>query len=136
MKTKHILSLALAAVALSSCGDFLTRDPEDTVTDVPSFWNNESNIRTSVIYLYTDYFKGYNSGWGRSDYYCDTNVADWTDDNAQEGATMFTKVAPTTASTITANDPTSPWDFDNVRTINKLIANVGASTLGDEAKNH
>lgn len=136
MKLKNIMYLALAVVSLSSCGDFLTRDPEDTVTDVPSFWNNESNIRTSVIYLYTDYFKGYCSGWTRSDYYFDTNVADWVDDNAQQSATMFTKVAPASANGITANDPVSPWDFDNVTTINKLIANVEASTLGDEAKNH
>lgn len=136
MKLKNIMYFVLAVVSLSSCGDFLTREPEDTVTDVPSFWNNESNIRTSVIYLYTDYFKGYSSGWTRSDYYFDTNVADWVDDNAQQNATMFTKVAPASANDITNNDPVSPWDFDNVTTINKLIANVEASTLDDEAKNH
>lgn len=56
MKSKYIIGLVLVASTLSSCGDFLTRDPEDTVTDVPSFWDNESNIRTSVIDLYGDYF--------------------------------------------------------------------------------
>lgn len=94
MKSKYIISLAFAALSMSSCGDFLTREPEDTVTDIPSFWNNEDNIRSSVYNLYTDYFVGYNSGWSRSDFFYDTRVADWNDDNAQEKATMFTKVAP------------------------------------------
>lgn len=136
MKTKYILCIALGALALSSCNDYLTRDPEDTVTDLPSFWNNESNIRTSVINLYTDYFKGYNSGWNRSDYFDETNIADWTDDNAQQEATMFTKVAPAKADDKDAENPTSPWYFTNVTTINKIIERVTTSTLDDEAKNH
>lgn len=136
MKSKYIIGLVLVASTLSSCGDFLTRDPEDTVTDVPSFWDNESNIRTSVIDLYGDYFVGYNTSWNRSDFFAETNVADWNDDNAQQVATMFTKVAPSTADGIDATDPTSPWDFTNVTTINKLIAHVKASNLDSEAKKH
>ncbi len=136
MKSKYIISLALAALSMSSCGDFLTREPEDTVTDIPSFWNNEDNIRSSVYNLYTDYFVGYNSGWSRSDFYYDTRVADWNDDNAQEKATMFTKVAPTTADGASDANPASPWDFTNVTIVNKLLAKVQASSLNDEAKNH
>lgn len=136
MKSKYIIGLVLTSLTLSSCGDFLTRDPEDTATDIPSFWNNESNIRTSVIDLYGNYFVGYNTGWNRSDYFAETNVADWNDDNAQQVATMFTKVAPSTADGIDAENPTSPWDFTNVTTINKLIAHVQASNLSNEAKNH
>ena len=95
----NILSAGLllaTAVSFSSCDDFLTRDPQDTVTDVPSFWNNEENLRTSFLDYYTYFFPGYRSSWSRADNFAETNVADWTDDNAQEVATLFTKVAPTT----------------------------------------
>ncbi len=129
MKTK-ILTLAMLSLTLVSCDDFLTREPLDTVTDVPSFWNDETNIRTEVLNLYTTYFPGYRSGWSRADNFAETNVADWTDDNAQAKATFFTKVAPTTATAATA------WSFSDVRSINLLIQRVSTSTLAEEAKNH
>ena len=47
MKTK-ILSILIAVMAFSSCEDFLTRPPMDTVTDTPEFWNNEDNYRTMI----------------------------------------------------------------------------------------
>lgn len=128
MKTK-ILTIALLSLALTSCDDYLTRDPMDTVTDKQEFWNSESNIRSSVYDLYTTYFPGYRSSWERADFYSQTNVADWTDDNAQQQATFFTKVAPTTAAS-------SSWNFDDLRTINLIINRVENSALGDEPKNH
>lgn len=78
----NILSAGLllaTAVSFSSCDDFLTRDPQDTVTDVPSFWNNEENLRTSFLDYYTYFFPGYRSSWERADNFAETNVADWTD---------------------------------------------------------
>ena len=66
----NILSAGLllaTAVSFSSCDDFLTRDPQDTVTDVPSFWNNEENLRTSFLDYYTYFFPGYRSSWERAD---------------------------------------------------------------------
>lgn len=127
----NILSAGLllaTAVSFSSCDDFLTRDPQDTVTDVPSFWNNEENLRTSFLDYYTYFFPGYRSGWNRADNFAETNVADWTDDNAQEVATLFTKVAPTTDA---AN-----WDFEKIRNMNLLLSRIQSSSLGEEAKNH
>lgn len=127
----NILSAGLllaTAVSFSSCDDFLTRDPQDTVTDVPSFWNNEENLRTSFLDYYTYFFPGYQSGWNRADNFAETNVADWTDDNAQEVATLFTKVAPTTDA---AN-----WDFEKIRNMNLLLSRIQSSSLGEEAKNH
>ena len=106
----NILSAGLllaTAVSFSSCDDFLTRDPQDTVTDVPSFWNNEENLRTSFLDYYTYFFPGYRSSWERADNFAETNVADWTDDNAQEEATLFTKVAPTTDA--------DNWNFEKIR---------------------
>lgn len=125
---KYISILMVVLLALSSCTDFLTRDPKDTVTDTSDFWNSEDNIRTSLYGFYTTYFPGYRSDWERADWYSETDVADWTDDNAQEAATFFTKVAPAT--------DTDNWSFTNVRSINTIINRVGASNLSTEAKNH
>ncbi len=127
----NILSAGLllaTAVSFSSCDDFLTRDPQDTVTDVPSFWNNEENLRTSFLDYYTYFFPGYRSSWERADNFAETNVADWTDDNAQEVATLFTKVAPTTDA--------YNWNFEKIRNMNLLLSRIQSSTLGEEAKNH
>ena len=127
----NILSAGLllaTAVSFSSCDDFLTRDPQDTVTDVPSFWNNEENLRTSFLDYYTYFFPGYRSGWNRADNFAETNVADWTDDNAQEVATLFTQVAPTTDA--------DNWDFEKIRNMNLLLSRIQSSSLGEEAKNH
>ena len=127
----NILSAGLllaTAVSFSSCDDFLTRDPQDTVTDVPSFWNNEENLRTSFLDYYTYFFPGYRSSWERADNFAETNVADWTDDNAQEVATLFTKVAPTTDA--------DNWNFEKIRNMNLLLSRIQSSTLGEEAKNH
>lgn len=127
----NILSAGLllaTAVSFSSCDDFLTRDPQDTVTDVPSFWNNEENLRTSFLDYYTYFFPGYRSSWERADNFAETNVADWTDDNAQEVATLFTKVAPTSDA--------GNWNFEKIRNMNLLLSRIQSSTLGEEAKNH
>ena len=127
----NILSAGLllaTAVSFSSCDDFLTRDPQDTVTDVPSFWNNEENLRTSFLDYYTYFFPGYRSTWQRADNFAETNVADWTDDNAQEVATLFTKVAPTSDA--------DNWNFEKVRNMNLLLSRIQSSSLGEEAKNH
>lgn len=126
MKTK-ILSLLLAAMAFVSCEDFLTRPPMDTVTDTPEFWNNEENYRTMMWAFYDIYFDGYKSGWTRTNWFAETNVADWVDDNAQKSPTSFTKVAPTSGG---------GWSFTYVRRYNQLIDCVSNSTLPDEAKNH
>lgn len=133
----RILGLFFVALVLGACEDFLTRDPMDTVTDTPDFWNNEENIRTSVYAFYDIYFEGYRSGWERADWFSETNIADWTDDNAQKEATFFTKVAPAseTDNTSTKKDERT-WTFSYVRKINVLIDRIQQAGLNAEAKNH
>lgn len=128
MKNIKIFSLFILSLLMFSCDDFLTRDTLDEITDTPEFWNNENNIRTYTIGLYDQFFEGYRTGWSRADWFAETNVADWNDDNAQKAATMFTKIAP-------ATDDTN-WKFDNVRRINVLIDRVQNSKLEAETKNH
>src|SRR5690554_5312626 len=125
---KRINLLFTTALILFGYEDYLTRDPLDTITDTPAFWNNENNIRTAAAGLYDQYFEGWRSGWSRTDWYAETNVADWTDDNAQRVATYITKVTPSTDGT--------NWSFTNLRRVNMLLDRVGKSpALSEEAKN-
>lgn len=136
MKYK-IFALASIALMLCSCNDFLSSGAKDKIEDNPDFWNDEGNIRTSFFKYYDLYFEGYNSGWSRSDWFYNTNVADWTDDNAQEAATTFTKVAPPaeTDASATKKDERN-WTFSYVREFNTLINKISASKLDKEAKEH
>lgn len=126
MKRK-IFGLLLLAMSLGSCEDFLTRLPMDTITDSEAFWNDENNLRTVSFGLYDEYFEGYRTGWSRADWFAETDVADWVDDNAQRTATHFTKVAPATGG---------GWSFSLLRRINIMIARIHETSLPEEAKNH
>ena len=129
---KHkILSLALLTLPLVACNDFLTREPLDRVNaDIDERWNSEEVIKSAMYDLYPIYFKGYNSGWGRADWFAETQVADWNDDNAQEKATFFIKNTPTTTS------KTDPWNFEQVHTINTYLNKLARSAMADEPKRH
>ncbi len=126
MKRKILTALALSLM-LCSCEDYLTRLPQDTVTDTPDFWNNEKNVRSEAIGLYDHYFDGYKTGWSRSTWFAETDIADWVDDNAQRAATFFTKVAPASGG---------GWDFTTLRRINVIIDRVTTNSMEEEVKNH
>ena len=128
MKKINILIVFIITLLLAGCEDFLTRDPLDSITDTPQFWNNEENIRTYTVGLYDQYFEGWRSSWSRTDWYSETNIADWNDNNAQNVATFFTRVTPATDAT--------NWRFINLRRVNILIDRASNSDLPDEAKNH
>ncbi|WP_455083498.1 RagB/SusD family nutrient uptake outer membrane protein, partial [Prevotella aurantiaca] len=129
---KHkILGLALLTLPLVSCNDFLTREPFDRLRgDNEETWNSEDVIKYSMYNVYPSFFKGFNSGWGRSDWFAETDIADWNDDNAQEVATFFTKNVPTATTAATQ------WNFENVRTLNTYLSKLSRSTILDEAKRH
>lgn len=126
MKTKILAILALAG-SIVSCSDYLERPPYDKVENSPEFYNSENNVRSTVNGWYDIYFTGYETGWTRSDFFDGTDRANWCDDLAQESATYFTTVAPSTSTN---------WSFANVRRINLLFEGVTASTLPEEVKNH
>ena len=129
---KHkILSLALLALPLVACNDFLTREPFDRLrADNDETWNSEDVVKYSMYNVYPTFFKGYNSGWGRADWFAETDIADWNDDNAQEKATFFTKNVPTTTSS------TNPWNFEMIHTVNTYLDKLSRSTMLDEPKRH
>lgn len=126
MKAKILAIFALAS-AMMSCSDYLERPPYDKLENNSEFYNTENSLRYTVYGWYDIYFTGYETGWTRSDFFDGTNRANWCDDLAQESATYFTKVAPSTSS---------DWSFENVRRINIFLTGMQTSTLPDEAKNH
>ena len=126
MKTKILAILALAG-SIVSCSDYLERPPYDKVENSPEFYNSENNVRSTVNGWYDIYFTGYETGWTRSDFFDGTDRANWCDDLAQESATYFTTVAPSTSTN---------WSFANVRRINLLFEGVTASTLPEEVIYH
>jgi hypothetical protein len=99
----------------------------DTITDTPDFWESEENYRTMMWAFYDIYFDGYKSSWTRTDWFAETSVADWVDDNAQRSPTHFTKSVPGTDS---------GWSFTYIRRYNQLIDRAANSNLAEEAKNH
>ena len=129
---KHkILGLALLALPLVACNDFLTREPYDKLRgDNDETWNSEDVIKYSMYNVYPTFFKGYNSSWGRADWFAETNIADWNDDNAQEVATFFTKNVPTATTAATQ------WNFDQIHTVNTYLDKLSRSTILDEPKRH
>ena len=58
MRKSIILALAAAALTLTSCDDFLDRDPRDTFTEGKSFWSNENAVESYTNRFYTN-FVGY-----------------------------------------------------------------------------
>ena len=83
MRKSIILALAAAAFTLTSCDDFLDRDPRDTFTDTPAFWNNEKAVESYTNNFYNN-FVGYGRGQGwfyfksLSDDQAAASLVDWT----------------------------------------------------------
>lgn len=122
-KTIISASLALAAVALTSCDDFLddNRYPLDTQTDNPAYWNNESNVKMQCDALYTN-FTGY------SGLYYFTTLSD------DQGGDIGNGFANWTYTSIWSSS--SHWNspYTQIRKLNIIIENVNASSLSQTIK--
>ena len=128
---------------LSGCSDLLDRPPIQKGKD-STFWNSEIAVRVFANGFYSQYFNGYNSGWGvdyaplRGYYFCD----DFTSAGKQSG---FETQAPEsrTANTEGAawlQQYSGPnWNFAWVRKSNLLIDRVEQMKgvyLSDDAYKH
>lgn len=116
-----ILALAAAALTLTSCDDFLERNPRDTFVEGKAFWDNENAVQSYTNRFYTN-FVGYGTGQGwfyfksLSDDQAAAALADWT-----------YKTIPNTSSDY--ND----W-FTEVRRANYVIQNMPGSSLNEASK--
>ena len=125
MKKLYIISaLALAAMGMTSCDDFLNdnRYPLDKQTDNPSYWNNESNVQKQCDNLYTNFY-GYDTGY----FYFATR----SDNNASNYGGTFVNWANTNVPS-SASAWTSPYTI--IRQCNQIINNVAVSSLTESQK--
>lgn len=117
------MALAAAALTLTSCDDFLDRDPRDTFTEGKSFWSNENAVESYTNRFYTN-FVGYSQGGGYGWFY----FKSLGDDQATSTLDDWTyKTIPNTASNY--ND----W-FTEARRANYVIQNVPSSSLKETSK--
>lgn len=122
---KIILAIIPALTLLSSsCQDYLTKLPEDKLTDDPAFWANESNVENYSYGFYSTYFTGYGmkDTWGK--FFTGETL---NDDFAPVTPKSFTKTEPATSSV---------WSFRNVRKANQFIGNVSRSAMPEHARKH
>ena len=123
MRKSIILALAAAALTLTSCDDFLDRDPRDTFTEGKSFWSNENAVESYTNRFYTN-FVGYSQGGGYGWFY----FKSLGDDQATSTLDDWTyKTIPNTAGNY--ND----W-FTEARRANYVIQNVPSSSLKEASK--
>lgn len=117
------MALAAAALTLTSCDDFLDRDPRDTFTEGKSFWSNENAVESYTNRFYTN-FVGYSQGGGYGWFY----FKSLGDDQATSTLDDWTyKTIPNTAGNY--ND----W-FTEARRANYVIQNVPSSSLKEASK--
>ena len=63
MRKSIILALAATALTLTSCDDFLERNPRDTFVEGKAFWDNDNAVKSYTNRFYTN-FVGYGTGQG------------------------------------------------------------------------
>lgn len=142
MKKYLILLLAVAFLA-GSCDDFLDR-PQLIQQSDDFYWTSENNARLFANGFYTNYFVGYNSGFGVD--YAPLRGYTFSDDLASTGkqAGFETQAPPSRSSTSEAGawlssyaGPT--WNFSWVRKANYFLSRVDqmkAEYLTEEQYKH
>ncbi|MDD2512146.1 MAG: RagB/SusD family nutrient uptake outer membrane protein [Proteiniphilum sp.] len=112
---------------ITGCEDFLDRPPL-TVANDETVWDSEDKVRLYANKYYTDFFVGYNSGWG----YTGAPLMGFTfsDDIIHNGSQgNFTRSVPNS----------QVWNMKLIRSINIMlnrIENKMQGILSTEASNH
>lgn len=144
MKHIKLYSLIVACVVFGSCTKtVLDRPPQTTYIDY-NFWRNEDDLRMFGMGFYTQYFNGYNSGFGVD--YAPARGYTFNDDLTGKNAqSSFESSVPTSRGS-TAEDaawmgqysgPT--WDFAWVRKANTMMDRLDGVMKGkitDEVYKH
>lgn len=119
MKKRTLYSLLMiGALSLSSCNDFLDKEPLDVLTDNPDFWTNEASVDAYANAFYNQ-FVGYGQG-GNGDFYFPT----LHDNQAGAGFVNWTYTnAP-------ANNSNWSATYDEIRRSNVMIASLNEYAAG------
>ncbi|MFA7104498.1 MAG: RagB/SusD family nutrient uptake outer membrane protein [Dysgonamonadaceae bacterium] len=124
MKKSIIYFIAVLALSLNSCTDFLEKGPLDTFTN-DNFWTSEKNVEGYANTFYEE-FVGYGNAGGTGLFYFRTlsddqaggSFADWSFKNAPASS--------------------SDWSdsYTEIKRANVLIQNAVNVNMSDAAKNH
>jgi hypothetical protein len=145
-KYKYLRPLALGVILLSACNkEVLDRPPLTTYVDSSTeFWRNEDDLRLFGNGFYTNYFTGYNSGFGLD--YAPLRGYTFNDDVTKKSVqTNFENTVPASrgSSSETAawlSEYVGPsWNFSWVRKANLFIdriENVTKPKISDNAYKH
>ncbi len=123
MRKSMIIALAAAAITLTSCDDFLERNPRDTFTEGKDFWNNDNAVQSYTNRFYTN-FVGYSQGASPGWFY----FKSLSDDQAT------TKLDDWTHTTIPANSSNYNDWFTEIRRASYVIQNMQSSSLAEAKK--
>jgi hypothetical protein len=123
----HTLLLIGLFLFITGCEDFLDRPPL-TVANDETVWTDEEKVRLYANKYYTDFFVGYNSGWGTSG--APVQGFTFSDDIVHNGSQgNFTRSVPNSQI----------WSMSLIRSINIMldrVENKMESILSTEAYNH
>lgn len=142
---KYIFALfSAAALIFASCDDILERPQLNNPQD-DNYWRNETDIRLFGNSFYTNYFVGYNSGWGTA--YAPLRGYNFSDDVAYSGKqSSFENSVP--ASRGSSKEEVAwlgsafagpNWNFAWVRKANLFldrIENVAKPKISEETYQH
>lgn len=146
---KHIIAVLLSTASLVSCNKDLLDRSETTKVNDAEFWRNQTDVRLYANDFYTNFFVGYNSGFGVA--FAPLRGYNWADDFTSEGTqASFESTIPTTrgpSSTATALALTDmltqysgpSWNFYWIRKANIMlnrIENNAKPNLSQEEYNH
>ena len=136
MKRNKFFIIIAAALLITSC-DLLDR-PQLNLPDDDTFWTSEANLRLFAQEFYTQFFPGYNSGWGVD--YTPVRGNTFTDDMLQTGTQLnFDLRAPDArGSSSNTNSPPAwlsnaggpTWYFAWIRKAN-IMSNRIETRMGD-----
>jgi len=128
MKKKSLLYslLLLGSVSFTGCTDMLEKEPLDTFTDNPLFWNNPSSVEGYANAFYNQ-FKGYGTS-GTGDFY----FPDLTDDQVGAGFVNWKYI------NVPASNSNWSATWDEIRRSNAMIKSLEekATTMDEATKNH
>lgn len=146
MKYIKYFSLGMVVLIFASCQkDLLDRPPQTNYTDDPNlFWRNEDDLRMYANGFYTNYFNGYNAGFG-TDYAPVTGYTFHDDITSRNVQSNFEATVPSSRGSVLETaawlqqyaGPT--WDFAWVRKANIFIdrvENVAKPRISDAAYKH
>lgn len=113
MKLKYILPVLISAFSMTSCNDFLDREPLDNITPEAFFWN-ESDL---AAYTIKQYGFTTHDGW---------NLGTWKNDNDTDNQVTGSFNSRWVPGEWRVNESFStrgddPWNFDKIRTLNYFL---------------